>query len=232
VQTCARAYAEASFESSLAHVLIADGQLPMADGRGATIIAFRGSANTRDWLTDFRIEFRSTDYGRVHSGFWQSTNSVMPEILRVPAVFAALPVIVTGHSKGAAEALICARLLQASGKPVAAVVTFGGPRVGDALWARGYNECPGAEGKCLRDITQRWVHEEDIVPRMPPWISKYRHVGHEEFCSTFGGVETDPPLLMLAASDLWGTFWGYEHGHIEQAADHPVSRYQEHINSL
>lgn len=220
VAAAARAYAEVSFESPLAQVLVVP-----ATQAAPRIIAFRGSADVRAWLTDFRIGFTRTDFGRVHTGFWQSTNSVMAEVLALPAVRAAIPVVITGHSKGAAEALICARLLRAAGKPVEAVLTFGGPRVGDAAWRAGYNGLLG-------EVTQRWVHEEDIVARLAAWCTGYRHIRHEYFCSSFGGVERDPGVWRLAASDIWGTFWGYRKGHVEQVEDHPVSRYLEHINSL
>lgn len=221
VEASARAYPEVSFESPLAHVLVV-----AATQASPLIIAFRGSEEVRDWLTDFRIGFTATDYGRVHTGFWQSTNSVMGEVLALPAVRAAIPVVVTGHSKGAAEAVICARLLAAAGKPVEAVVTFGGPRVGDAMWRADY-------GKTLGGSTTRWVHEEDIVCQLAAWCTGYRHViAAEAFMSSFGGVEIDPPIWRKAASNLWGTFWGYQQGHIDQVQDHPVSRYLEHLNSL
>jgi hypothetical protein len=150
----------------------------------------------------------------------------MADVMRLPEVVGATPVIVTGHSKGAAEAVICARLLAAAGKPVASVHTFGKPRVGNAEWRAGYNAVLGS-------VTTRWEHEEDIVTRLAAWCTGYRHEGlTDAFLSSFGGVEINPPLWRRAASDLWGTFWGYQAGHIEQAMDHPVSRYQEHINSL
>ena len=233
MQASARAYSEATFESPLAHALV----IP-ATGNCPKIIAFRGSADVRAWLTDFRITLSYTAYGRVHSGFWRSAGSVTPRLLQLTPE----PVIITGHSKGAAEALICAIILAGAGWPIVRVVTFGGPRVGDAVWREGYNltrspkiangQWPMADGKTLGETTERWVHEEDIVARLPVWISNYRHTLHEYFCSSFGGVEIDPPLSRLALSDLWGTFWGYRRGHVEQAEDHPISRYQEHLASL
>jgi len=221
VEASARAYAEVSFESELAHVLVVP-----ATTAAPMIIAFRGSADVRAWLTDLRIGFTSTPFGRVHAGFWQSTNSVIADVLDLPQVRAAVPVVVTGHSKGAAEAVICARLLAASGKPVEAVHTFGKPRVGDAMWRAGYNAALGS-------VTTRWEHEEDIVTRMAAWLTGYRHEGlTDAFMSSIDGLELNPPLWRKAASDIWGTFWGYKAGHIEQVMDHPVSRYREHINSL
>jgi predicted lipase len=221
VAAAARVYSEVSFQSELAHVLIvpATTETPM-------IIAFRGSADTKDWLTDFKMRFGETPYGWVHAGFWASANSVMEQILGLAQVRAAIPVVITGHSKGAAEALICARLLAASGKPVEAVVTFGGPRVGNKKWRADY-------GKALGDRTTRWVHEEDIVCRMAAWCTGYRHVpAVEAFIASFGGLKINPPLWCKAASDIWGTFWGYESGQIKQVQDHPVTQYLQHLAKL
>lgn len=221
-QASARAYSEVTFQSETAHVLV----VRSAEcGEGNTIIAFQGTHDPRAWLVDFQIRFRYTPFGKVHAGFWDSTGSVMQRILALDQRASPEPVIITGHSKGAAEALVCARQMVAAGRPVLRVVTFGGPRVGDAVWQADYNAVLG-------DVTERWVHEEDIVPRLPPWVMSYRHVGHEDFMSSFGGVEVDPPLPRLALSDLWGMFWGYRKGRMEQLMDHPVGMYQEHLNSL
>ncbi len=253
-EAAARAYREATFESAFAHVLV----IPATEAV-PTIIAFRGSADVRAWLIDAEIRRVYTQFGRVHEGFWHSTQSVMDFLLKMDARYIPgpeipphpgplpeererrqqpSPIVVTGHSKGGAEAKICARLLAAAGRPVSAVVTFGAPRIGDAQWRAGYqsqtSNCASPIGNrlALGEITQRWVNEEDIVARLPAWLTGYRHAGREYFISAFGGVQINPPLLMLAASDLWGTFWGYKRGTIEQAADHPISRYQECLSKL
>jgi hypothetical protein len=231
VNVCARAYQSETFGSDLAHVLVEQSE-------GPAIIAFRGSSDVKDWLTDFRVGFCYTQFGRMHKGFWESSTSVMAGLMKLDQRAIIAPVILTGHSKGAAEAIICARRLAALGRPIQAVVTFGGPRGGDAMWRAHYNSqetnYPSATGQhqTLGEATMRWVIEEDIVPRLPAWIAGYRHVGTEVFVSAFGGVEVNPPLWRKAASDLWGTFWGYKQGRIEQAVDHPVSKYVEHLNSL
>ena len=230
---CARAYPEATISSNLAHCLVVRAE-------GPAILAFRGSEDIRDLLTDFQVRWVQTVHGGIHSGFFNSALSVLNQILKLDQRQSPAPVIVTGHSKGAAEALIVARWLVAAGRPVEAVVTFGGPRVGDAEWRKSYNAAgtniqqptSNIQHPTLGDATQRWVHEEDLVPRLPVWCSGYRHVGHEMFLSAFGGVEVDPPVWRMAASDIWGTFWGYRAGVIEQAADHPISKYQEHIKGL
>ena len=231
VEASARAYEEVTFESDLAHVLM----VPAA-GAGPLVLAFRGSANTRDWLSDFRIQMVDTDFGGVHSGFWRSANSLLPEILRVPAVRAA--VVVTGHSKGGAEALICARMLRAAGKPVRAVVTFGGPRVGDGAWRRSYNREtaniePGtSHSQSLGGITERWVLEADVVTRLPVWVTGYRHVGQECFMPATGGVVRNPRLGLKAVSDFIGTVVGYRLGRLAPVVDHLVGEYQGRLGEI
>src|ERR1700690_2174306 len=96
VNACVRSYQSQTFGSELAHVLVEHSE-------GPPIIAFRGSADVRDWLTDFRVGFCFTQFGRVHRGFWESTSSVLQEILKLDQRAKPEPVILTGHSKGAAE---------------------------------------------------------------------------------------------------------------------------------
>jgi hypothetical protein len=222
--------------SPWARAIVLNGRWQMADGKAATVISFRGSADAQDWLTDFQIRFADIALGKVHSGFWRSVGSVIDRI--EAAVDSRAPLVITGHSKGGAEAVLAAWLLARMGRSIVAVHTFGGPRVGNAAWKSAYNAQPAntrlADGgpAALGDVTTRWVHEEDIVPRMPPWIARYRHIGHEAFMTAFGGVEMDAPVLIMAVSDIWGTFWGYKAGHIEQIGDHPVSKYREHLAQL
>ena len=225
---CAQSYRAATIETDLAHVLKLD------TDRG-TILAFRGTDSIRDWLIDARVERTDLGFASVHSGFWRSVNSIFPQILIFDQRSCPTPVILTGHSKGGAEAKLCAFLLARAGRPITAVVTFGAPRAGDSRWRILYNATPNNFAfpqSTLGSITQRWIHEEDIVPRLPVWVTGYRHIAQEYFMSTFGGVEVNPPLWHKAISDLWGTFCGYKRRDIEQLIDHPISRYQEHLNTL
>lgn len=94
------------------------------------IIAFRGSVDGEDWLRDFKGWPRKHQVlGYCHSGFLEGMNEVAVEISPPQG---AMPFIITGHSLGAARALIVAALLAARGKPPLALVTFGTPRPGMA----------------------------------------------------------------------------------------------------
>lgn len=215
----AQAYLLASVQSELAHVLVQRN----ADYE-PTLIAFRGSASTRDWLTDLRVGFTDVGVGRVHRGFWESTNSVMDAVRRLDQRESRAPVIVTGHSKGGAEAMICAWLLARCGWPVKAVVTFGGPRVGDSAWRRNYNACLG-------EVTQRWVHEEDGVARLPVWITGYRHAGRQYFMSALGELRVNPPLWFQFISDCIGIYRDYRFGKLSVVLNHPLGGYIEDLDS-
>jgi hypothetical protein len=233
VGAAARSYSMVTIENNLCHVL----QVPLVMGppwwKKVNIIACRGSDSLRDVVTDLEIGLVDLGIARVHAGFWKSANSILDQVLKLDQTALPAPVVLCGHSKGADEAKILAWQLARCGRPVAAVHTFGGPRIGDAGWRRTYNaQKANFDLQTLGDITTRWVHEEDIVARLLAWITGYRHVGHEAFMSSFGGVEMDPPLWAKGLSDLWGTFWGYERGHIELIEDHPVSRYVEHLKGL
>ncbi|MEN6533046.1 MAG: lipase family protein [Bryobacteraceae bacterium] len=232
VQASADAYEHVTFESELAHVLVGNAECGMGSGK-ATELSLRGSANTPDWLTDLRAGWTETPCGRVHIGFWCSVDSIFHQVVEVVKPEPQQPIIIDGHSKGGGESVILALRLARMGFPIMAVHTFGGPRVADAAWKAAYNaQSCNLDDLTLGDVTYRWVHEEDIVPRIPPWISGRRHVGHECFMSSLGGVELDPPIWRLAASDILGTFWGYRLGRIEQVADHPVAKYREHLEKL
>jgi len=251
VQASARAYAETTFSSELAQVLLTRGG-GTTPGMDVPIIAFRGSANVRAWLTDGLVRLTGTVFGGVHFGFWRSTQSVMPQILAMDQKVRdqrgrPVPVVITGHSKGAGEALICARTLAAVGWPIRAVITFGGPRVGNAVWRAGYDAQSANLGPelgtsniqhptsniQLGDITYRVVNKEDIVARLPVWTMGYRHVGKECFIPVLGPMRVDPPIWFKALSDLGGTFraWGERMG-VAQFGCHPVSQYTETMDRI
>jgi predicted lipase len=116
----------------------------------------------------------------VHSGFLAVYDSVEVSLKTALAASGArIKTLITGHSLGAALAVLCAPDLATnapSGVPPE-VHTFAGPRVGapdcpDAgicTFARRFNEMIPT---CLR-IVNHW----DIVPNLPPATTLYEHVG-------------------------------------------------------
>lgn len=161
---------------------------------GATYVIFPGTSSAQDWRTDFKfktVRWSSgpgrTFAGRVHRGFNGAILSVVDEIL------ALLPhearVVVAGHSLGGALAMLCAHRLAGTLAPpgkVAAVYTFGQPRVGNWNFAGHYNAM-------LHDETWRIVNAGDPVTVVPPVLFGYKHAGTEVYLRRGGGATFDHP---------------------------------------
>jgi triacylglycerol lipase len=139
----------------------------------AVVVAFRGTEPTQaaDWLTDldaaqapFEKFLRFSGWGRVHSGFAAGLATVLPAVVHALAHHHddARALWITGHSLGGALALLAAAFVASlEHHPIAGVVTFGQPRVGDAEFAARYRRALGGR-------TFRCVNDHDVVPHVPP----------------------------------------------------------------
>ena len=88
------------------------------------ILAFRGSSDVASWLHDLDIgATRVYGMGYIHAGFWSAYQEIRQQVLAVK------PKFTTGHSLGAALAIIAAADLMLSGNPPEAVYAFEPPRV-------------------------------------------------------------------------------------------------------
>lgn len=143
-------------------------------------VVLRGSVSVRNWVED--LEMVQSDYDlctagstqrvcngcKVHHGFYHSALGVQPQINAAIAKFdASYDVVFTGHSYGAATAVIAATC-----RPGSSVITFGEPRIGNAAFAAYVDD--------ILDV-QRYTHDKDIVPHLPPASAGYRHHGREFF---------------------------------------------------
>lgn len=92
-------------------------------------VAFRGSTTINDWLHDFQGNLYSdAALGGVEEGFLLGIRDAKAHLdLVIPF---GKPLYITGHSLGAAHALIFAAFWQLSQRVTVAVVTFGSPRPG------------------------------------------------------------------------------------------------------
>jgi pimeloyl-ACP methyl ester carboxylesterase len=198
------------------------------------IIAFRGTRDLRNWLTDLDCAFTPSVCGRVHAGFAAALNSAFAQVAETifDAHCAGKRIWLTGHSLGGALALLCARQLI---KPLAGCYTFGQPRVGDATFCAAYDAL-------LKDRTHRVVHDADIVPRVPWLLGAYRHAGHEAFyphpklardnAPADGGSirisqwQLDPSLWAKLPGDALSLANGFFNGKLSMLNDHHISTYQ------
>ena len=102
-----------------------------------------GSANLTNWLYDFdALDMSPAEYCdgcMVHTGFYRSwlsvARKVTEEVQRLRQLHPGAKLLVTGHSLGAAMAVLAATHLHyVDALSVHAVYTFGQPRVGNAAF--------------------------------------------------------------------------------------------------
>lgn len=85
---------------------------------------FRGTDDIMSWLHDANCApVNVWGIGRVHSGFWDALSAILPACLALPR-----PVAITGHSLGAAMAVLYAGVLAHLGH-VAPIFAFEPPRM-------------------------------------------------------------------------------------------------------
>ncbi|MBU1044743.1 MAG: lipase family protein [Candidatus Omnitrophica bacterium] len=145
------------------------------------ILAFRGTQCIQDWLTDADARFVKNVWGQVHNGFSKALDSVWREIEKIVSKYQDndQTIWITGHSLGAALAVLAtARFLQKN-IDINGLYTFGQPRVGNATFARIFN-------LRFKHRTFRFVNNEDIVTRVPPTALKYEHIGNVFYFDTAG----------------------------------------------
>ncbi|HEY1663765.1 MAG TPA: lipase family protein [Verrucomicrobiae bacterium] len=208
-----------------AHVLIED----IGD---AIVLAFRGTKDIRDWLTDaeffkarladtpappckiLRLDRVSPHQKRgnqieIHEGFLRAAESLLPKIIRWLAGPSAgsvpKPLLITGHSLGGALASLAAYFLQQRGHQIRAVYTFASPRVGNGSFRDSYNR-QGAGGNDLARRSFRVAAAGDLVPLLPGLLDGYRHVGQECFLCPprpAGGAQTAAATCRINPSRVW-----------------------------
>jgi hypothetical protein len=179
----------------------------------AVVLAFAGTdpGVWRTVATDLGVLIDKTS--NTHRGF-QAASGAAAVIESVDAAVAlgrasGKPLFITGHSLGAALAILAAlRAAREQQAPPHAVYGYGTPRVGNATFQSDYNTCPAGSGARLGVVTYRLVHGRDIVARVPMFAG-YRHVGRMLRCDSharFDGSalladETDDPAFSEAIAE-------------------------------
>ncbi len=140
-------------------------------------IIFRGTDSAQDWDTDFAFGKKEVPYGntespiRVHGGFLDAYKAptvrnrihkfITPHVHKVR---------ITGHSYGAALAVLCSLDLQFNfPEKDYEVFLFGCPRVGNKAFQQSYNN------RIFKAL--RIENGNDIVTKMPPKMLGFHHVG-------------------------------------------------------
>ncbi len=154
------------------------------------ILALRGTeAELADVKADLKANLITVSgEQKVHRGFYDAFNAVKSDIEDDLAKHPGAPIYVTGHSLGGALAILATRYLASDS--LGACYTFGGPRVGNSLFADD-----------IKTPIYRIVNAADGVPRVPPaW-------GVDVFLAVLKWL----PLPMDAVIAFLVKFRGYVH---------------------
>lgn len=136
----------------------------MVKCNGYIIIAFRGTEETKDILTDLNlIPVGGEKQGLVHMGFKHGLNKIWNSVEQTLDLWYTEgdTIYLTGHSLGGALATVAA----ARSKYICQVYTFGQPRVGNRKYC-----------KTVKSKFYRHVCGADIVPSVPFGLL-YSHMG-------------------------------------------------------
>lgn len=140
-------------------------------------ITFRGSDSPTDWNTNLTFWKKAIPYGntaskiRVHSGFIDAYKSPgVRGIIHSSVTQDVHYVKITGHSQGAALAILCAVDVEYNfpDRDIE-VIVFGCPRVGNRAFMKSYNK------RVVKSVTVE--NGNDIVTKIPFALWGYRHVG-------------------------------------------------------
>lgn len=159
------------------------GYIAVDHTRDLTVLAFRGSRSIRNWLANADFIPVPTDICpdcTAHQGFWDSwqeaRSGILDTLVKTANQYPSSKVVVVGHSLGGAIADLAAAEIRKQGINVD-LYTYGAPRI---------------SGKTLSDfITNqnrggnfRSTHTNDPVPRVPPTIMGFVHLGQEYWITT------------------------------------------------
>jgi triacylglycerol lipase len=163
----------------------------------AVILAFAGTdpGVWQNLATDFSpLPREGLD---MHRGFVVAAAAAEDEIKKAVALCLqpARPLFITGHSLGAALAALAAQKALSLAMRPRAIYGFGMPRVGGLQFQTSYDADLGA-------VTYRLVHGIDLVARVAPSSTGFRHVGRLIQCAAgakFDGAPSptglDQPLF-------------------------------------
>ncbi len=187
------------------------------------IVACRGTEGN-DW-NDIKADLKALlvvaeTVGKVHLGFKEEADDIWPQLMDTLADNTKA-LWFTGHSLGAAMAQIYAGRCAVADIPSnpRALYTYGSPRVGTKRYINH-----------VRLDHERWVHNNDLVTRVPPPWFGYRHGGREIYIDSMGRIRQTKGFARF--KDRAAGFWkGLFKGRIDPLMDHLMPGYIEAIQS-
>ncbi len=184
------------------------------------LLAFRGTTDLRDMMTDLDIELVSGPGGRVHEGFLTALGYVWRETWKfIHTNRQKRSLWITGHSLGGALAVLAtARLRLEKQEPVNGCYTFGQPRVGDRDFGRHLDED-------FQSHLYRYVNNNDVVPRIPKRIMGYADAGLFRYFDEGGRFRDDISWWDLLVDRLQGRLEDLLEPGTDGVKDHSISKY-------
>ncbi len=185
-------------------------------------MAIRGTQpdKLQDWLADADFDLVDGPFGKVHDGFYRALRAVWREVLQTIRNFQdnGQSLWFTGHSLGAALATLNVATLRADDKPVYGLYTFGQPRTGGRDFAANFNQ--DFKPRCFR-----FVHNNDIVPRVPLRAMNYSHVGTFLYFDKDGKIDDDLSWWYQVLDRVEGRIEDLGKPGTDGIKDHSMDRY-------
>jgi triacylglycerol lipase len=190
----------------------------LAEHRDFVVVAFRGTSSKRDRATDF--DFRTKKISipghplpvNAHRGFYAAYKCIEADLRSDLQMLtdASKPIYFTGHSLGGALAIVATAAIGISDDPaekdaleaiadrIAAVYSFGAPRVGDSNF-----------DNIVKAPHYRVVNRFDLITLTPPnWLLGYRHTGDVRLLRAPGmGPLRRPSGSIMTALNLISSFF-------------------------
>lgn len=163
--------------ANLTHVKVISENTQVVMGLDGTrcVIAFRGSSDVDNWISNFeftKTEPYSDSSVSVHRGLYEEYEDYKDRAMAYLDANANTcgEIFVTGHSSGGAVAMFFAYDLMLARRPCT-VFTLGKPRIGNDAFARSVDD------SLLTHY--RLTHAHDIVPHLPEEVFGFTHTSHE-----------------------------------------------------
>jgi pimeloyl-ACP methyl ester carboxylesterase len=199
----------------------------IAKGDDVVYLAFRGTEadNPIDWITDAKFAPAVGAFGAsVHSGFSRGLDEVWSDVVSIVKA-ASAPVVLTGHSLGAALATLAAARFTEMGTPVGGLYTYGSPRCGLSQFKSELDQ---------RTLEQsyRFINHIDLVTRVPLLTQGYRHVGNRVYFDAAGTPHINASAWRIAFEDVKFRFAHL--GSLQAAGleEHSIGAYVRLVDSL
>lgn len=195
------------------------------------LVAFRGTEpdKMQDIAADAKVRMVAGPAGEVHRGFaaaldevWDNDDaeqSVLKTVLEFRT--ANQPILITGHSLGAALAtLAAARLKLENNTDVAGLYTYGCPRVGDKTFAAAFDNA-------MKALAFRFVNNNDVVTRIPVPLRllPYSHVGQLQYFNVKGVLRDGISWWQRSIDRIKGIFQDVGKKGLDGVKDHNMDHY-------